>query len=629
MIHSVILQQLTRWCVYAALAAPLLVNKSLFFPFITGKAIFFRTSVEFAVVAFLCALIFGEIKWREIAARLYHPIILSVLVFGAIFVLTTFTAINPSFAFWSNFERGEGGWQMIHYILFFLLTVLLFSSEHDWLTLLRWHGVVATLVALYAFGQTLNIPGITQSGGQPAGTLGNPLYLGGYLLFTIFLLWWVIARTQNPTAKAIWILLAVFQIVAFFLARGRASIMALGAGIIIILIIGVWQRTHRLITRAATICAGLIIISAAGFTGTILKGDFITAIQPRLWTWSSTIAGIIEKPFFGWGAENFPLLFDKYYNANHYRIETWFDRAHSIFFDNAAAGGIFLLAAYLGLFCTLYYSLNRMKGDRWMPLFVALPSMYLVNGITVFEILPLYLMLFLMLAFSVAYTSGFGMLTTSGFATKPNDIACRKFSALSPIARATAVCAACAIIILAAGSLYATAYLPLRKNKLLITALQANNKIDEQVFAEYEAALTFKSPVGQFEAAQNLFAFTASYFEFLEKTNALKEVPSDKIARLMAINDRWYQATSDNNIGLKNTYLYITTLLKAAEITHNNSYIAAAKSLVENGRNSAPTRIEFIIFALRIADAENNSEERARLIVTGKRIRPNLPWETF
>jgi tetratricopeptide (TPR) repeat protein/O-antigen ligase len=91
--------------------------------------------------------------------------------------------------------------------------------------------------------------------------------------------------------------------------------------------------------------------------GSIASGEG----KSRLLLWGSALKGVAERPILGWGQESFNYIFYKYYNPAMYAQETWFDRAHNVFFDWLTAGGILGFLAYLSLFTSLLYYLWSRK----------------------------------------------------------------------------------------------------------------------------------------------------------------------------------------------------------------------------------------------------------------------------
>ncbi len=619
-----------RLFIYISLVSPLIIDRSLFFPFITGKALFFRLFVELGLVAAIGALVRGEISGKVLVKTLKNPVFISILAFLALTFTSAITAIHPSFALWSNFERGEGAWQILHYCLLCALLLVFFRTERDWKRLIGWQTITSVLVALYAVAQALANAMIRGYGAEKArimtdwiisppqgsplsGSLGNPSYLGGYMLFSAFLTLYLITKTPKRGIRAIWTLALALQTIMFFNAKTRGSFAALGIGILIMLIVWAFQTKRGLKHSLSIGGAALLIVCGIGYLILNIKGDALKSMEPRFWTWGSAIAGVIEKPIVGWGTENFPIPFDKYYNQHHYGIESWFDRAHNAFLEYAINGGIPLLLAYLAIFVTLYACVWKRKGEEIWPLCMALPAMYLVNGLVLFEILPLYILFFFMVAFLVRYADNF---ETEGESAR--------HEATKPWAGTIIILAIIGIAI----SSYTTVWLPFRKNTLMLRALQTNGKTDNEVFKDNYEAIAFSSPVGNQEAVQNLYAFTVGYFEFLRNNDLIKQVPNEKIKVVMDNNRKWHDETAKNAVGLKTEYGYITSLLAAAQATKDNSYLKEAKDLTKKAAKLSPTRLEFVRFEMAIAVLEKDEKTYEIARRKGLALRPDLPWET-
>ena len=134
--------------------------------------------------------------------------------------------------------------------------------------------------------------------------------------------------------------------------------------------------------------------------------------QTRLWVWGEAWQGFLERPILGWGPENFTAVYDKYFNPHFFipgqSTETWFDRAHSVFFDYLSETGIVGLLSYLGIFVVFaweFFKTHRRKasGVILAGIVLAVPVAYLGQGIAIFDVLPMYLCLFLFLAFATYF----------------------------------------------------------------------------------------------------------------------------------------------------------------------------------------------------------------------------------
>src|SRR3989338_2693370 len=183
-------QQIARWVALGALflipLTPLVVANSYFFPFITGKAFYFRILVELAVVA-----------WAVLAVldKAYRPRFswIGAAVIG--FVLWMFVAdafaINAAKAFWSNFERMEGWVLLIHLLGFFYAAGAVLRAEKKWRAWFLASLAVSFVISLYALLQLNGSLTIHQGSTRIDATFGNSAYLAVYLLFNVFIALWL------------------------------------------------------------------------------------------------------------------------------------------------------------------------------------------------------------------------------------------------------------------------------------------------------------------------------------------------------------------------------------------------------------------------------------------------------
>jgi len=131
-------------------------------------------------------------------------------------------------------------------------------------------------------------------------------------------------------------------------------------------------------------------------------------VRTRLISWEAGLNAVQERPFTGFGMENYYYAFDKYFQADYYNIaptETWFDRAHNMVMENLVAHGIFGLLAYLSIFIiTLIYLYREYKKDpeeKWLfSLFMgSLVVAYFIQNFFVFDSLAVTLLFFFILAY--------------------------------------------------------------------------------------------------------------------------------------------------------------------------------------------------------------------------------------
>ncbi len=189
------------------------------------------------------------------------------------------------------------------------------------------------------------------------------------------------------------------------------------------------SRVRKIALKGLLGLAGLGVVVYALFAGRTsiehipggrLLSTSLSAIsaQTRTWSWGAAWKGFLERPIFGWGPENFSTVFDKFFDSRFFTpgqtTETWFDRAHSLVFDTLVANGLVGFIAYLSIFAIIFYEILKRRRARALTpaseghsvqhlmstaLMIALPIGYLVQGLAIFDVLPIYINLFLFWAF--------------------------------------------------------------------------------------------------------------------------------------------------------------------------------------------------------------------------------------
>lgn len=438
--------KISKFFLYASVFSVAVVLPSTFFPFIGGKYYFFRVAVELALASFILWWAFDSEgarltpQWLKELFR--KPLVVAVSIFAAVFLLASIFAYDSNAAFWSNYERGDGGFQMLHYYFFFVLLAATFREGKDWRKFFWFSLSAAVLVILYGllaagfvvgfFGQYYDselkpfadsvIGRLLHPMARFQGSLGNPAYTAPYLMFSIFYalyLWWSGKNRRLAVALGYGGLILIF-LFFFILTQTRGAFWGLAAAVFAFFVFVTVRGKSQLRKFSAggllaLIFIGLLLFSmrGAGFLKSFAGGRLLDlnfkagTFQTRFWTWGSAWQGFKERPILGWGPENFSAVFDKYFDPRHFipglDTQTWFDRAHSIIFDYLVETGILGLAAFLGIWATFFWML--FKRVRIGPpvlngLLLALPIGYLVQGLALFDVLPIYMNVFIFLAFA-------------------------------------------------------------------------------------------------------------------------------------------------------------------------------------------------------------------------------------
>lgn len=685
-------RNIAKFFIYLAPLSILIVASNMFFPFIVGKAIFFRVVITLAVISFTAHLLFWSTEEEKKDAKeiAKNPVFLSIAVFTLVFLASSIFAVNPQVAFWSNFERGEGGLQMIYYALFFMLLALVLKTKKEWTSYILYIVPIGAMVSLYAIGQRMNwlyiknLQTIAAAAGgnidqkllqdnpwssffgaaeRISGTLGNPLYVSAFIMFMLLFIAIVfLEKVKNPVGRMALGAVALFHFVVFFMSQSRNGLAGILGGafvFLVIMTIGAKDRQIRglislrklslillaifvifgsvfYISRTIAVCQSYKISNSTinkscsalanvwtevPIVNRFAKDRILAGLDDRMWTWGSAVSGIIERPILGWGPENFPIVFDRYYNANHYGSDSWFDRAHNALLEYLISGGVVLLVAYLSIW--FFYFREIYKKRSAMPLvmlglFVGFPVGYLIQGVSAFEVLPIYLMLYIFLAMSIRLHNQREEVNKNHDHrryTPPRQMSIAQTGAMG------------ALFILAVFSLYYANYLPYWKNRQLLSVAAARNSENpEVVYQSFLKTLDFVSPVGQQETVQYFLLFI---YRFLDQNSANQNLAGKtaELRKLVAQADEIYRKneTSPNKaVGVK-TLSYLALIhFKAASILKDNELLNSAQKLFEEGLAIAPSRFEFIYPLLDIAAIKGDQAMAVPLLARAKSLRPDL-----
>ncbi len=385
---------------------PVIVANSYFFPFITGKAFFFRIAVEIAFAGWvLLALVDKKYRPRKSLVS-----IVLVAFVAWMFVADTF-AINSTKAFWSNFERMEGWVTLVHLLAFFLVASTFLRVEKKWRAWWYTSIVTASYVISYGFLQLAGVAKIHQGGVRLDASLGNAAYLAVFMLFQFFVAGWLAFTTKKKWLRYVLFVFMALSAWILFATATRGTILGLAGGLLLSALLALFTMGKR----ARTVATGaviLIVMIAGGFllakdTGAIRHDPVLGRIasisladgQTRFTIWNMAWKGFQERPVVGWGQEGFNYVFNKYYNPSLYAQEQWFDRAHNAFIDWLVAGGLPAFLLYLSLFFSAIWVLWKSPFSRVEQIaFTALFAGYAFHNLFVFDNIVSYIGFFAVLA---------------------------------------------------------------------------------------------------------------------------------------------------------------------------------------------------------------------------------------
>ena len=399
----------TRVLIGLALLTPLVVMSDplprTFFPFVVGKALYARTMIELALLAWVLLAIRSP-AYRLPRSRLAGLVGLYLLAM----VLATVVSVSPQRSLWSNYERMMGLFDTAHWLLLIVLMAAMFRSWAQWRVLLNVNLGVGTTMALlglserFAFGPVIDtfsfLAGPQGASSARLGiTLGNPTYVGAYFLvnsiIAVGMLGYSYLRPRDSSAaravgrrrrqsrraeadsvvstevllRVLWALAAVLGLTMILLSGTRGALFGLtGAVACFAVSYMLWGRLP-LIKYACAGVAVLGLVLAGGLTlgrdtpavESLAKRsvmvDRITRIGPndasirgRLDSTRLGLRGVAARPLTGWGPENFTVAYDRYLTPEIVgNAAASFDQAHNKLVEELTTKGAIGFLAYMAL----------------------------------------------------------------------------------------------------------------------------------------------------------------------------------------------------------------------------------------------------------------------------------------
>ena len=174
-----------KYLICLCLFVPLIVVPDNFaYPALVPKVIVFRIIVEIMFFLWVWLLLLEPNRLQNLAT----PVVYSVLFYLASAAISTITGVDWYRSFWDSPWRMLGLFTLSHYVLFFLIVTTMITTWKNWRILLLIFLSVSAIVCVIAIGQKIDPCFFYNQGKERiSSTLGNPTYLSGYCMFTVFI----------------------------------------------------------------------------------------------------------------------------------------------------------------------------------------------------------------------------------------------------------------------------------------------------------------------------------------------------------------------------------------------------------------------------------------------------------
>jgi O-antigen ligase len=345
----------STWLVRIGLAVillcPLYFSAFTIFPFVVLKATLVHLGIG------LIALAAVWTSYQSSKPLPLNSLTLALLGFLITSLIAGYQGANFEQSFFSTFERSQGLYGLVFCIGLSLSLATINGPKDLWRSTFRSivvAGFIVSVPALAYFVGLYEVPYLYRDFGRLAFTAGNAAVFGSYLAILTSLAFALCLVDYQKVSRRMSILqFGMLTLLLFsLLATGaRGGLLAFLFSAVVILYASSIPRKWKLIATAM----GFVILTVGSFAMRDIIENRLTqstlgnqSISYRLDAWQIGWQALIEKPWLGWGQENFISIFGQFSTPNQIANET-FDTAHNHMVAIGVASGFVGLVSYLSV----------------------------------------------------------------------------------------------------------------------------------------------------------------------------------------------------------------------------------------------------------------------------------------
>jgi len=379
----------------ALVIAPLFINFHSSVSFEPDKS----TVVRSIALVMLAAFIIKRASLTDIKSLLKQPLFILTILLGLSYLASTFLSVLPSGSWWGNYARGQGTYSLMGYFVIFAITALTLRSQQQLERIFVTIILTSIPVILYGFAQKFKVEALAWDADfsiRIASTLGNPIFLGSYLIMVIPLTIYLLIRSATKGSPAgannshlinpksiFYIIILLAQIFCLILTESRGPLLGLITGLFLFVVLAGLVFRKRYLSLGSYIAVVLVMgfFLALALPNTPLQGlkskmgrlgQMLEAREGaaniRLLIWQGVVKMVKSDSYramVGYGPETMFVPYHKYCPAELITSEnkiTFPDRSHNELFDTVITNGLIGALLYLLLFCAIIFYVFRALG---------------------------------------------------------------------------------------------------------------------------------------------------------------------------------------------------------------------------------------------------------------------------
>ena len=352
----------------------------------------------------------GRTNWKSL---LRTPFFLPVLVIAVVYIISTFFSIAPSSSLWGSYQRAQGLYTFLSYIVIFFAIAANLRRKSQINRLISLLIVTSLPIALYGVLQRYGLDPVPWEGKvqiRIASSMGNSIFVAAYIIMVIPLTIGRIIQkfksisetTRFPIGDIVvgsaYIFILILQVSTLYLSQSRGPAMGWLAGSLLLIFLLIYRSGKKWLMVGAVTLMFLAVgfLTVFNIDGGPLEalrssptiGRFGRLIDPesnsalvRKYIWEGATelvaphepleypGGSLDKfnflrPMIGYGPETMFVAFNRFYVPELGLVEKRNaspDRSHNETWDSIINGGVLGLSAYLLVFVSVFY-----YGYKWL-----------------------------------------------------------------------------------------------------------------------------------------------------------------------------------------------------------------------------------------------------------------------
>ncbi|MFA5795242.1 MAG: O-antigen ligase family protein [Candidatus Brocadiia bacterium] len=317
----------------------------------------------------------GDSAWRG-----FIPVT-AILLFAS-YLFSSIIGVAFHTSWWGSYSRGQGTYTLLGYFVVFIITLSSLKSAEQIKRIITAVLLTSIPIILYGFAQKLKLDPLTWDtdfSRRIGSTLGNPIFLGSYLIMVIPVTIASLLYEFRLPIRARHIVLAallVLQMLSLWLTQSRGPFLGLMTGLFFFITLSAAVYGRKWLAYVTYAGAGLLVgfllllnVPNSPLSG--IKpmfgrfGQIFESKEPaakvRLLIWegvTNMARSDTNRALVGYGPENMFIPYHKYAPPELVRSEhkiAFPDRAHNELFDTLITNGLIGATLYLLLFAGIIF----------------------------------------------------------------------------------------------------------------------------------------------------------------------------------------------------------------------------------------------------------------------------------